>query len=90
MHAPLRIEVPDETNADALCRLLRPFGVEAIAVNGHFEVRVELIARSPERRVVDALNAIDRWLPTAAISFVRVHLDGRTYTLHAPPGETPA
>jgi hypothetical protein len=88
MHPPLRVEVPDETQAAALRRLLQPYGVEAVAVNGHFEVRIELIDRNPESRVVDALNAIDRWLLTAGIPFVRVHVDGSSYTLHALPGQT--
>lgn len=85
MHPSLRIELPDESRAESLRRLLQPFDVETVAVNGSFEVRIDLMDRNPEARVVDALNVIDRWLLTAELPFVRVHLDGSTYTLHAPP-----
>ena len=88
MHPPLRIELPDAAQAESLRRLLQPFDVETVPVNGHVEVRIQLLDRNPERRVVDALNAIDLWLLGAGMSFVRVHLDGSSYTLHAPP--TPA
>jgi hypothetical protein len=84
MHPPLRIELPDEAHATALRRQLQPFDVETFAVNGHFEVRIELLDRNPERRVTDALNAIDLWLLSVDLPYVRVHLDGSTYTLHAP------
>jgi hypothetical protein len=84
-HQPVRIEVPDETHAAGLRRRLQPFDVETVAVDGRIEVRIELLDLNPERRVVDVLNAIDSWLPTAGLAFVRVHLDGSTYTLHAPP-----
>ena len=47
-------------------------------------MRIELLERNAESRVVDALNAIDLWLLTAGLPFVRVHLDGTSYTLHAP------
>lgn len=85
MHEPLRIEVPDEAHAAGLRRQLQPFEVETVDVDGHVEVRIELLDRNPEGRVVDVLNAIDGWLPTAGLTFVRVHLDGSTYTVHAPP-----
>jgi hypothetical protein len=84
MHPPLRIEVPDERYAAALRRHLQPFDVETVAVDGHCEVRVELVEANPERRIVNALSAIDAWLATANISSVRVHLDGTSYMLHAP------
>lgn len=85
MHPPLRIELPDESRAESLRRLLQQFDVQTVAVNGSFEVRIDLLDRNPEARVVDALNVIDRWLLTAELPYVRVHLDGSTYTLHAPP-----
>jgi len=84
MHPPLRIEVPDDLHATTLRRQLKPFGVETIAVDGHYEVHVELIDRNPERRVTSALNAIDTWLLAAGLPSVQVHLDGNTYTIHAP------
>ena len=84
-HQPLRIEVPDEAHAAELRRRLQPFDVETVAVDGRVEVRIELLDLNPESRVVNVLNAIDGWLPAAGLEFVRVHLDGSTYTLHAPP-----
>jgi hypothetical protein len=84
MQPPLRIELPDLAHADALRRHLQPFGVETVAVNGHCEIRIELIDRNPERRVVDALNAIDLWLLSSGLTSVRVHVDGSSHTLHAP------
>ena len=84
MHPPLRIQVPDDLHATTLRRQLKPFGVETIAVDGHYEVHVELIDRNPERRVTSALNAIDTWLLAAGLPSVQVHLDGNTYTIHAP------
>jgi hypothetical protein len=55
----------------------------------HPPLRIEVpdeehVERSPERRVVDVLNAVDRWLPTAGVPLVKVHLDGTSYTLSAP------
>lgn len=85
MHAPLVIEVPDERQAEALRRHLQPFDVETVVVDGHCEVRVALVEVNPERRVVNALNAIDAWLATTEVAFVRVRLDGSSYTLHGPP-----
>jgi hypothetical protein len=85
MHAPLRIEVPDERQAASLRRHLQPFDVETVVVDGHCEVRIQLVEVNPERRVVSALTAIDAWLATAGVPSVRVHLDGSSYTLHGPP-----
>ena len=85
MHAPLVIEVPDEFHAEALRRHLQPFDVDTVVVDGHCEVRIALVEVNPERRVVNVLNAIDEWLATAEVAFVRVRLDGSSYTLHGPP-----
>jgi hypothetical protein len=84
MHAPLRVELPDEAHAESLRRLLRPFEVETVAVDGGLEVQIDLLDRNPEARVVDALDVIDRRLLSAGLPSVRVHLDGSSYTLHAP------
>jgi hypothetical protein len=84
MHPPLRIDVPDEERATSLCRALQPHDVEAHAVDGHFEVRVDLIERNPEHRVGRVLTAIDQWLLTADLPYVQVHLDGSSHTLHPP------
>jgi hypothetical protein len=81
---PLRIELPDERLARSLQEHLRLFDVDTAPVDGHFEVMVELHTFNPEQRVVDALSALDAWLPTVAVPAVRVHLDGTSYTLHAP------
>jgi hypothetical protein len=88
MHPPLRIEVPDERHAESLRRHLQPFDVETVAVDGHCEVRVELVEINPERRIVNALGGIDAWLATVDIPSVRVHLDGSSYMLHGPPRVT--
>lgn len=83
-HAALVIEVPDERHANALRRHLQPFDVDTVVVDGRCEVRIALVDVNPERRVVKALSAIDEWLATAEVGFVRVHLDGSSYTLHGP------
>ena len=56
-------------------------------VNGLCEIKVDFVERNPERRIMDVLNAIDRWLPTAGLPLVKVHLDGSSYTLSAVPTE---
>ena len=84
MHPPLRVVLPDEARARSLRRALQPFGVEVEAVDGHYEVRVELIDRNPESRVVNALDVIDRWLLTGELPFVQVYLDGTLYTINSP------
>lgn len=85
MHPPLLIEVDDERLAESLRRHLQWFEVDAVEVDGHWEVRVDLLERNPHGRVVDALSAIDDWLTVAGIPSVRVHVDGTSYTLQAPP-----
>jgi hypothetical protein len=85
MHPPLRIEVPEPTLAEDLRRQLQPFDVETVAVDGYTEVRINLTQRNPEARVVDVLNVVDAWLLAVGVPSVRVHLDGNSYTLHAPP-----
>lgn len=84
MPQPLKIEVPDEQCATSLRLSLAPHNVETHAVDGHFEVRVDFMDRSPETRLVKVLNAIDQWLLTTEVPFVRVHLDGSSHTLHRP------
>jgi hypothetical protein len=84
VHPPLRITVPDESLADALRRRLRSFGVETRPVDGHIDLEVALRDRNPERRINDVLRTVDRWLVSSGVAFVQVHLDGNTYTLHAP------
>jgi hypothetical protein len=84
MRPPLRIEVPDEAHAEMLRRHLQPFDVETVAVDGYYEVQVELRDRNPQSRIVNALNAIDMWLLTAGLPSVQVHLDDSSYTLQAP------
>lgn len=85
MHPPLRVEVPDEALAAALRTQLQQFDVDTVAVEGHWEVRVNLLKRNPESRVENALHAIDAWLLTAGIGSIRVQLDGHSYLLDAPP-----
>ena len=83
MHHPLRIEL-DAASADSLSRELSSFHPEVVRVDGVAEVRLELVAGNPERRIVEALNLIDTWLARSGTRSVRVHLDGRAYTLNAP------
>jgi hypothetical protein len=85
MRPYLTIEVPDETLAETLQRRLQSFDVDKVEVDSHWELRIRLVERNPESRVTSALHAIDSWLPDAGVEFVRVHLDGSTYTLHGPP-----
>jgi hypothetical protein len=82
MQPPLRVEVPDEEHAASLRRHLQPFDVETHTVSGHCEVSV--VVWNPRSSVVDVLNAVDRWLLTADLPLVTVHLDGSSYTLSAP------
>jgi hypothetical protein len=84
MHQPLRIELRDPAAAESLRHELSRFHAEVVQVDGHAEVRLELILGNPERRIVDALNAIDDWLAQSGTASVRVHLDGHSYTLNAP------
>lgn len=90
MHPPLRITVPDESLADALRRRLRSFDVEARPVDGHVDLEIALRDRNPERRINDVLKTIDQWLVSSGVASVQVHLDGNTYTLHAPVAEASA
>ena len=87
MHPPLRITVPDASLADALRRRLGSFDVEARPVDGHVDLEVALRDRNPERRINDVLRTVDQWLVSTGVASVQVHLDGTTYTLHAPVEE---
>ena len=86
MHPPLRVVLPDEARARSLRDALEPFWVEIDAVDGHYEMSIELVDRDPDSRVVNALGVIDRWLMTADLPFVQVHLDGAAYTITSPAG----
>jgi hypothetical protein len=90
MQPPLRIEIPDEQRAVSLRRSLQPHDVETKAVDGHFEVRVDLIKRNPESRIGNVLSAIDQWLQNADLPFVQIHLHGIPYTLHPTDVQRPA
>ena len=85
MNAHLTIELPERQLAEDLRRELQPFDVDVLAIDGHWELRIHLFEQNPEGRVTRALHAIDGWLPSSGVDSVRVHLDGSTYTLHAPP-----
>lgn len=84
MHPPLRVDAPDAAAAESLRRLLEPFGVETVAVEGRCEVIVDLIERNPDERVAKVLDAIDRWLIITGLASVAVTLDGRVYTISTP------
>ena len=79
---PLRVEVPDETLAEALMRRLHSFPTE-IGEGRGFEVRVTLVG-NPDRAVTEVLHVVDEWLLDSGLERVRVHLDERTYTLNQP------
>ncbi|MGH3071488.1 MAG: hypothetical protein ACRDNB_04350 [Gaiellaceae bacterium] len=85
MQHPLRIELHDPVAAESLRRALSRFHAETVRLDGHAEVRLELVAGNPEQRIVEALNLIDAWLATSGTASVRIHLDGHAYTLNAPP-----
>jgi hypothetical protein len=84
MHPPLTIELPDEGMAEACRQRLHAFDVDAVEVDSHWELRIQLLERNPESRVTTALHTIDEWLTETDLDFVRVHLDGTSHTLHAP------
>jgi hypothetical protein len=90
MHPQLTIEVPDEDLAEALRLRLYAFDVGTVEVDAHWEVRIQLLERNPERRVTTALHEIDAWLVDTGVESVRVHLDESSYTLHAPTGASVA
>jgi hypothetical protein len=81
---PFRVEVTTLVLAEALRRRL-PLETEIAAVDGHYEVGIELRGRNPEKAVVSALKAIDSWLLESGVPSVRIHLDGTSHTLHAWP-----
>jgi hypothetical protein len=85
VHHPLRIELKDPAAAEWLSRELSRFQAEVVRLDGHAEVRIDLVAGNPERRIVEALNLIDGWLARSGTASVRVHLDGHSYTLNAQP-----
>ncbi len=86
MHPPLRVVLPDEARARSLRHALEPIGVEIVAVDGHYEVSVELIHPNRESSVVNALGVIDHWLTTGDLPFVQVYLDGAVHTITSPVG----
>ena len=85
MHAQLTIELPDETLADELRHRLHSFDVDAVEVDEHWELRIQLREQNPESKVTSVLHAIDEWLATSPVEQVQVRLDGSSYTLHAAP-----
>ena len=90
MRSPMTIELPDQLQAVSLRSHLQLFDVETVAVDGHWELRIQLREHNPESRVVTALNAIDTWLALDGVESVRVRLEGISHTLHArPPATTP-
>lgn len=78
--------LPDETRARSLRDALEPFEVAIEAVDGHYEMSIQLVDRDPDSRVVNALGVIDRWLMTADLPFVQVHLNGAACSITSPAG----
>jgi hypothetical protein len=87
---PLRVEVPDESFARTLIRQLQPLDAESVAVDGYYEVGIELHERNPEQRVGKALSSIDAWLAASGLQSVRVHVEGCSHTLHVLPAREAA
>jgi hypothetical protein len=81
----LAIELPGQELAEDLRRRLQSFDVDMVDAEEYWELRIHLLEQNPENRVTSALHAIDEWLPEAGVEFVRVRLDGSSYTLHALP-----
>lgn len=81
MEEPLRIELEDAAAAEALRRALQEYGAD---LDESSCVRVPVSGRSAEQSVTEVLTAIDDWLVESGTAFVRVHLDGSTYTLNVP------
>ena len=81
----LRVLAPDERAALVLVDELRGqhADIGPSGSNGGCEIVVELDG-NPERAVVRALNAVDRWLASTGVGETMVSLDGRAYTLTAP------
>jgi hypothetical protein len=85
MHPELTIDLPDEAQMETLRRRLLASDVDAVVVDEGCELRIHVLASNRERGVSDALHAIDSWLRHgASVEFVRVHLDGGSYTMDAP------
>jgi hypothetical protein len=85
MHPELTIDLPDEDRLEALRRRLQASDIDAVDVDAACELRIHVLASNRERGVSDALHAIDSWLRRGAgVDFVRVYLDGSSYTMHAP------
>ena len=87
MNPYLAIEVPDEAVAEELRLHLQSFDVDKVEAEAYWELRISLAERHPEVGITSALHAIDSWLPEAGVDFVRVHLNGRSYTLEPHPEE---
>ena len=84
MHPPLRVVLPDPERARSLGRALEPLGVELDALDGHYELSIELVDGNPESRVVDVLGVIDRWLLAGDLPYVQVYLNGAVHTINSP------
>jgi hypothetical protein len=84
----LRVEAPDERAALALVDALRGQHAEIHPGGGEAECEVVVeLDGNPERAIVDALNAVDRWLVQLGVRETTVSLDGHSYTLSAPHPE---
>lgn len=79
----MRIVVPDAASASALAeRLTVAFGAERIllwADRPEVEIQVE---RESDRAVLRVLDAVERWLDQAGVSFAELWLGKRSYRAH--------
>lgn len=81
----LSIELDDGAAAAALRSRLRSAGFDVEELDGRPLVRVDTLARNPERRIEEVLHAVERWLGGGGAASVTVHVDGAAYRLNAPP-----
>jgi hypothetical protein len=76
----LTIDAATEDSARRLLEVLSAFGAELIeASDGRRQVVVPL---SSDHRIVDVLNALERYVTERATGPARLELEGRKYTLH--------
>jgi hypothetical protein len=84
MAEALRVEAPNEALARALMRRLNAMPTELHSDESSVEVKVELTG-NVDRAIVDVLHALDGWLLENKVTSIRIHLNGRMYTVSPPP-----
>lgn len=82
----LTIEATTRETALRLCDALSAFQVE-LAETDDGRCRVEVQLRRGDREFVDVLNTIEQHVIDRHSGSARIKLNGRSYTMHAPPDE---